>query len=304
MTNASIQLSSSSEELASTSISLSESAQSQAASIEEASASIVEVSGSIETINDSAKEQAELAKKTFRSMDELQRDNETVVAYAGEALTAARGSTEQANIGQKLMTSTINGMNKIDESTKKIAETVLLITDISDKVNLLALNASIEAARAGEHGRGFAVVAEEISALADQTAESAKTINTLVQEGLVEVDQGRRHVDATNNALNNIISFIAQTEELAKQIADSSGKQGSSSSLVLSDTKKVMEMADAVSSATGEQMTTNLEMSKMIEQINLNTQSNAAAAEEIASSAEEISAQAESMRAQMGFFKL
>ena len=131
-----------------------------------------------------------------------------------------------------------------------------------------------------------------------------KTINTLVQEGLVEVDQGRRHVDATNNALNNIISFIAQTEELAKQIADSSGKQGSSSSLVLSDTKKVMEMADAVSSATGEQMTTNLEMSKMIEQINLNTQSNAAAAEEIASSAEEISAQAESMRAQMGFFKL
>ena len=56
------------------------------------------------------------------------------------------------------------------------------ITSLSDKTNLLALNASIEAARAGEFGRGFAVVAEEVKALANKSGEDAKQINELMSE--------------------------------------------------------------------------------------------------------------------------
>ena len=237
-------------------------------------------------------------------MEELKKDNETVAGYASEALNAAKKTTDQANTGQRLMESTIGGMDRIDDSTKKIAETVRLISDISDQVNLLALNASIEAARAGEHGKGFAVVAEEISKLADETAVSAKSINDLVKTGLGEVSRGREYVDATGAALKNIIGYIAQTEELVRKITESAESQAQSSQVVLGDTRKVMEMAESVSSSTNEQMMTNQEMTKTMEQINQNTQASAAAAEQIASSAEEISAQAESLRGQMEFFKV
>lgn len=301
---AAIQLSSSSEELAATSQTLSMNSQAQAASVEEATASIEEVSGSIENINTNATNQSQLASVTFTSMNELKKNNETVIGYAGEALKTAKNTTEQARTGNELMQNTISGMNNIDASTHKIAERVRLISDISDQVNLLALNASIEAARAGEHGKGFAVVAEEISKLADETAASAKSIADLVHSGLVEVNQGREFVDSTGNALNAIISNIEETELLVKKITESFELQDQASQKVLQDTRRVMDMAESISVATNEQMQTNQEMAKTIEQINQNTQSEAAGAEEIASSAEEISSQAESLRSQMEFFKV
>jgi methyl-accepting chemotaxis protein len=302
--NAAIQLSGSAEELAQTSGRMSDSAQTQAASVEEASASLEEISASIELINKNAAEQTDLAGTTLKLMDKLKSDNEVVSSYAGKALDAAKNTTIQANTGQSLMQSTIEGMNSINESTLKISETVKLISDVSDQVNLLALNASIEAARAGEHGRGFAVVAEEISKLADQTALSAKSITDFVNSGLNEVGKGREFVDATGRALESIIDYIAQTEELVKKITESAARQVESSSGVLEYTKKVVRMSDSISSSTNEQMLTNQEMSNTVEQINQLTQNTAAAAEEIASSAEHISSQSENLMHQMEFFKV
>lgn len=56
------------------------------------------------------------------------------------------------------------------------------IGEISEQINLLALNASIEAARAGENGKGFAVVANEIGHLADQTRQTVKVIQETIQK--------------------------------------------------------------------------------------------------------------------------
>ncbi|HPX91411.1 MAG TPA: methyl-accepting chemotaxis protein, partial [Spirochaetota bacterium] len=299
-----VQLSASAEELAATSAKMSDGAQSQAASVEEASASLEEISGSIELINGNAGEQSRLTREAFVSMEKLKDDNEMVAKLAVEALQKAKGTTDQANIGQNLMQNTIEGMNRIDESTQRIADTVRLISDISDQVNLLALNASIEAARAGEHGRGFAVVAEEISKLADETAASAKRITEFVQLGLREVEDGRKNVDETGNAFYRIIEYIAHTEELVTKITEAAERQRLSTVEVLERTKRVNEMSEIISMSTNEQMLSNQEMAKTMDQINSITQAVAASAEEIASSAEEISAQAETLKAQMEFFKV
>lgn len=84
---------------------------------------------------------------------------------------------------------TLEAIKKIDasvhmtnEAVRKIQETVDLITAIASETNLLALNASIEATRAGEAGRGFAVVASQVSKLSEDSNNSAKTIEDIIQQ--------------------------------------------------------------------------------------------------------------------------
>lgn len=90
------------------------------------------------------------------------------------------------------------------KSVTQISELSNEILDITDKTNLLALNASIEAARVGEAGRGFAVVASEITQLANSSRETANriqnvnnTINTAVQN--------------LSSAANQLVQYIKQT---------------------------------------------------------------------------------------------
>ena len=63
------------------------------------------------------------------------------------------------------------------------------IEQITNQTNLLALNASIEAARAGEAGKGFAVVADEIRQLADNSRNTANSIQEISEEVVSSVEQ-------------------------------------------------------------------------------------------------------------------
>jgi len=65
---------------------------------------------------------------------------------------------------------------EINQKIPLLHSTLDLIDDISDRTNILSLNASIEAARAGVYGRGFAVVATEIGNLAENSLASSREL--------------------------------------------------------------------------------------------------------------------------------
>jgi methyl-accepting chemotaxis protein len=147
-----------------------------------------------------------------------------------------------------------------------IGQVVLVIEEIAQKTNLLALNASIIAAQAGQHGRGFAVVASEIKALAQRTAASTKEIAaqitgiqkesgramTAMATGVEAVNQGFQVAVGAGDALGEIRQSARAAQKKVQGIARAMEEQAGASRRVADATGQLASMSQQVLAAIRE----------------------------------------------------
>ena len=159
---------------------------------------------------------------------ELQNLSSNVDENAGIATKARELATEARRVaadGALAVSNTIGAMDQLDHGSQRISGTIGVIDDIAFQTNLLALNASIEAAQAGEKGRGFAVVANEVRHLALRSAESAHDIKRIILESAQRVETFSEQVDASGEALAEIVGSVNQVTELMEKIANANLQQ-------------------------------------------------------------------------------
>ena len=166
--------------------------QEMSAASQEISASLVNVVESMDSIaqlvadvNNIANEQAESTDKILLKVEEMRN---SAMEERDKSDAEANGIVEKLKVSMK----TAKEVEKIGELTEDILA-------IASQTNLLALNASIEAARAGEAGKGFAVVADEIRQLADNSRQTANSIQEIS---------------------NGVIASVADLSEKAENLAD------------------------------------------------------------------------------------
>ncbi|USQ94928.1 methyl-accepting chemotaxis protein [Caulobacter sp. RL271] len=184
----------------------------------------------------------ELARRTERQAQGLERAAGSLNAVTGAMGEVAGGADEtrrlvasartEADEGGALVSESARTMGEIDASSRQIGDIVGLIDEIAFQTNLLALNAGVEAARAGEAGRGFAVVAQEVRALAQRSADSARQIKTLIGESNVRVEAGVAQVERTGAALHGVAGRMAGIDAAATRIASSVREQAQDLSAV------------------------------------------------------------------------
>lgn len=181
-----------------------------------------EICKSMKYITEGTVNQSNELEKTIEVMGNLAGSINKIIINITNATTMAN---ETKNIGDnsldivkrlekktkntnEVMEEITTNIDVLTNSIKEIEQVIGLIKGISEQTNLLSLNASIDAARAGENGKGFAVVAEEVKKLADESKESAESINNVIKKIYIKASYTKELID------NSRIVFNEQTESV------------------------------------------------------------------------------------------
>ena len=297
-------LSSSSHELSSAAEGFASNAQSVAASSEEISAVIEQLSAGMESVAVGAEDQQEMISRLKNRLDSLSKVITDTTAHVGLTAERATSINELAEKGKMLLSSMHGSMEEIDKGSTRMGEIVTIIDEISDKINLLSLNAAIEAARAGDSGRGFAVVADEISKLADQTASSIKGIDELIRANSAEIQRGMNRVQETVGSIVRIVSGIQEINSLMNDLIAYTKSQENERQAVGMEADQVVNRANEIRSAAVEQRNAIEQMSKSIIGISESTQDIASGAEELTANTEDLSNMADRLKGFVSFFTI
>jgi len=240
-----------------------------------------EVSGAASEISDGSndlsqrtEQQASSLEETAASMEEMESAVKTNADNAAQANKQADTARDVAEKGGTVVNNAVSAMARIEESSQKISDIIVVIDEIAFQTNLLALNAAVEAARAGDAGKGFAVVASEVRALAQRSSEASKDIKSLIVDSNSQVKDGVELVNEAGQQLSEIVTSIGDVTGLVSEIA----------------------------SANQEQATGIAEINRAVAEMDEMTQQNSALVEETAAAARSLEEQSEVMQDRVSFF--
>jgi methyl-accepting chemotaxis protein len=231
-------------------------------------AAACQVAAASQTLAEGSTQQAASLEETSASLEEMSSMTKRNADGAQQAKELSHLTRASADAGATHMREMRQAMDAIKTSSDDIAKIIKTIDEIAFQTNILALNAAVEAARAGEAGMGFAVVAEEVRALAQRSAQSAKETATKIEDAIRKSEHGVTISGKVAASLADIVEKAQRMDALVAEIASASSEQS----------QGIHQVNTAVS-----------QMDKV-------TQSNASGAEESAAAAEELNAQAAAMQ--------
>ncbi|NPA65951.1 MAG: hypothetical protein GXO11_03625 [Epsilonproteobacteria bacterium] len=197
-----------------------------------------------------AEETASGAQEVVRSIPSVD-DFKSDIVHANEILNDAKDEvislTSKVQESAQVEVELSQNMQQLSSEANEVKSILVVISDIADQTNLLALNAAIEAARAGEHGRGFAVVADEVRKLAERTqkslAEINSTINVVVQsiiDASSRMDQNSKEIQNLADIAQDVESKINDTVVSVNKAVDASDTTASSFNMTAEKIKEIV----------------------------------------------------------------
>lgn len=224
------------------------------------------------------RQQAASVQEITATVEEVGQSGRQIAERAKQVATAAEATASTTTVGLKSVQVATRAMESIreqvetfaehivalSEKTQAVGEIIGAVTDVAERSNLLALNASIEAAGAGEHGSRFAVVAGEMKNLADQAKESTVQVQTilvgiqkginssvmLTEEAVKRAEAGREQAQTTERTIRQMADTTQESVNAFQQIIAATNQQQIGLDQVTQGMKDIRQAATQTAAAT------------------------------------------------------
>ncbi len=274
LSSSSTELSSISEQMSSSAGRTSEKSNTVSAATEEMTVNLSSISAAMEESSTNTNTVATASEQMNATINEIAKNAENARVISDQAVSKVNDSAEK--------------MSKLGSAAKGIGEVVETITDISEQVNLLSLNATIEAARAGDAGKGFAVVANEIKDLANQTSKASMDIKEKIEDiqgSSTATLTGISEISDVINNVNEIVSTIATAVEeqsaATMEIAENINQASSGIQEVNENVNQSSTVADEIARDISDVSESATEMAERSDQVKLSSEDLSKLSEEL-----------------------
>ncbi len=224
-------------------------------------------------------QQSAYAQQIAATFEELSRTAESITRSTEVVEQAARRTSQGVDEARAVVAQMVSGMGdirreakdvsgsitRLNEELKQVARIALVIKQVADRSDLLALNAALEGTKAGEVGRGFSVVAAELRKLAESVGQGSRDISRIVEQvqlsgaqaverahqGVAASEHGMQVAEQASTVFEQILELSRGTTTAAQQIAVATRQQKQSSEQAVAGARNVAELVKRGVDATG-----------------------------------------------------
>jgi methyl-accepting chemotaxis protein/uncharacterized coiled-coil protein SlyX len=265
-------------------------------------AAVGEISVSIEQVSQNLSQLTDFMESSISAMTEISATVKAVQENGVRSHSMSEKVKEQAEMGVAAVTNTLKGLmgisgavegtfdaiGRLCKKGEEIDTITAVINEITQKTNLLALNAAIIAAQAGEHGRSFAVVADEVRSLSQEAANSTGAIAQIIDEIQEYTRQAGGHISKTRELVKEGVGLGEGMEKSLRQILDSAVPAMEMAHDIRKATQEVARSAESVTRSIEE-------LGEMVAQVSLASKEQANGTRSITQSIEEVKNMADNM---------
>lgn len=238
-------------------------------SVEKSSSAATEINASARETASRASDLASIGNDVLAFVSQMDATVGQIMQTAQSTAGLSEQVRSEAHEGRSAVEATVAGIRKVQESSGrtagafealqkslgKIDQILALIDDVTNRTNLLSLNAAIIAAQAGMNDFGFSVIADEVRQLADRTRTATKEIAEIIRgvqpvtrEALAAIEEGTADVGKTvhlahdaSRSLDTILASSGRSLEMTRSMSTALAEQAKASNYLHGVTSRLSD---------------------------------------------------------------